>query len=443
MDAFMTPEILVLLMFGTLFAGIFLGFPTAFVLGGVAMLFGFVDMGPDIFGLFITRLFGLMKNYTLLAVPLFLFMGVFMEKSGVAQRLFQAMHLLWGGMRGGLGISTIAISALFAAATGVVGASEVTIGLMALPAMFSKSYDKSLACGSVCAGGTLGILIPPSIMIILYGPIARISVGKLFLGTLVPGILLAVLYMLYIAIRCYFRPQDGPPMPKEERNVPVSGKLWLLTTSVLPPAMLIFAVLGSIFFGIAAVTEAAAVGVVASIILAACYRQLTYTTLKEACIQTLTITSMILMIAIGAAFFSSVFVALGGDDVISSLFLNLPFGKWGILITIMLLLVVVGMFIDWMGIVFIIVPLISPIGLELGFDPIWFAVMVMVNLQISFLTPPFAYSIFYLKGITPPDVKTTDIYKGVLPFVGLQILALLLCAAFPFLITWLPAHLIN
>jgi tripartite ATP-independent transporter DctM subunit len=207
--------------------------------------------------------------------------------------------------------------------------------------------------------------------------------------------------------------------------------------------MLIFAVLGSIFFGIAAVTEAAAVGVVASIVLAACYRQLTYATLKEACIQTLTITSMILMIAIGAAFFSSVFVALGGDDVISSLFLNLPFGKWGILITIMLLLVVVGMFIDWMGIVFIIVPLISPIGLELGFDPIWFAVMVMVNLQISFLTPPFAYSIFYLKGITPPEVKTTDIYKGVLPFVGLQILALLLCAAFPFLITWLPAHLIN
>ena len=443
METFMTPEILVLLMFCTLFAGIFLGFPTAFVLGGVAMIFGFVDMGPDIFGLFITRLFGLMKNYTLLAVPLFLFMGVFMEKSGVAQRLFQAMHLLWGGMRGGLGISTIAISALFAAATGVVGASEVTIGLMALPAMLSKSYDKSLACGSVCAGGTLGILIPPSIMIILYGPIARISVGKLFLGTLVPGIMLAVLYMVYIAVRCYFRPQDGPPMPREERNVPVSKKLWLLATSVLPPAMLIFAVLGSIFFGIAAVTEAAAVGVVASIVLAACYGQLTYATLKDACIQTLTITSMILMIAIGAAFFSSVFVALGGDDVISSLFLNLPFGKWGIMITIMLLLVVVGMFIDWMGIVFIIVPLISPIGLELGFDPIWFAVMVMVNLQISFLTPPFAYSIFYLKGITPPEVKTTDIYKGVLPFVGLQIIALLLCAAFPFLITWLPTHFIN
>ena len=223
----------------------------------------------------------------------------------------------------------------------------------------------------------------------------------------------------------------------------LSKKLMLLITSVLPPALLIFSVLGSIFFGIAAVTEAAAVGVAASVLLAACYGRLTFATVKDACTQTLTITSMILMIAIGASFFSSVFVALGGDDVISSLFLNLPFGKWGILFTIMALLVLVGMFIDWMGIVFIIVPLISPIAAELGFDPVWFAVLVMVNLQISFLTPPFAYSIFYLKGITPPEVETTDIYKGVLPFVGMQVLALLLCVIFPFLITWLPSHLIN
>lgn len=439
----MTPELLVLLMFAALFSGIFLGYPTAFVLGGVAMIFGWANMGPEIFGLFITRLFGLMKNYTLLAVPLFLFMGVFMEKSGVAQRLFHAMHLLWGGMRGGLGISTIAISALFAAATGVVGASEVTIGLMALPAMLKRNYNTSLACGSVCAGGTLGILIPPSIMIVIYGPIARISVGKLFLGALAPGILLSLLYMLYIAVRCYLRPQDGPPMPLEERRVPLSTKLKLLATSVFPPALLIFAVLGSIFFGIAAVTEAAAVGVIASMALAACYGRLNFATLKEACTHTLTITCMILMIAVGASFFSSVFVALGGDEVISSLFLNLPFGKWGILVTIMMLLVIVGMFIDWMGIVFIIVPLITPIAAELGFDPVWFAVMVMVNLQISFLTPPFAYSIFYLKGITPPEVQTTDIYRGVLPFVGLQVLALLLCVLFPVLITWLPAHLIK
>ncbi len=439
----MSPEMSVCLMFATLLLGIFLGFPTAFVLGGVAMIFGLINVGPEIFGFFITRLFGLMTNYTLLAVPLFLFMGVFMEKSGMARRLFNAMYLLWGGLRGGLGISTIAISAIFAATTGVVGASEVTIGLMALPAMLKNGYNKSLACGSVCAGGTLGILIPPSVMIVIYGPIAQLSVGKLFLGAVVPGILLTMLYMVYIGVRCYFRPEDGPPMPEEERAVPLRQKVWLFLSAVLPAMLLIFSVLGSIFMGIAAVTEAAAVGVIASMVLAACHGQLNFKTLKNAGYETLNITSMIMMIAVGASFFSTVFVTLGGDDVIIGLFSSLPFGRWGALLVIMLLLILLGMFIDWMGIIFIVVPLITPIAAELGFDPIWFAVLVMLNLQISFLTPPFAYSIFYLKGITPPDVKTTDIYRGVIPFVGLQILAVLLCILFPQLLTWLPGHFIG
>ncbi len=439
----MSPELTVLLMFIALLTGIFLGFPTAFVLGGVSVIFGTIFMGGDIFGLFIARLYGLMKNYTLLAVPLFLFMGVFMEKSGMAERLFSAMHLLWGGMRGGLGISTIAISAIFAAATGVVGASEITIGLMALPIMLEKKYNASMACGAICAGGTLGILIPPSVMIIIYGPIARISVGKLFLGTLIPGLLLTLLYMLYIGIRCYFNPQDGPPMPMEERQVSLKGKLRILLTSVVPPALIIFSVLGSIFFGIAAVTEAAAVGAAASMLLAAGYGRLNMNVIRVACEQTLSITCMIMMIAIGASFFSTVFVTIGGDEVITSLFLNLPMGKWGILLAIMLLLVLCGMFIDWMGILFIIVPLITPIAAELGFDPVWFAVLVMVNLQISFLTPPFAYSIFYLKGITPPEVETTDIYRGVMPFVGLQVVTIILCVLIPGIITWLPGHFIN
>ena len=439
----MSPETIVLLMFVGLFLGIFLGYPTALVLGGIATLFGLVFMEGNLFGLFTVRLFGLMKNYTLLAVPLFLFMGVFMEKSGIAERLFEVMHLLWGRTRGGLGITTIAISALFAAATGVVGASEITIGLMALPAMLERNYNKSLACGSICAGGTLGILIPPSIMIVIYGPIARISVGKLFLGVVLPGLLLTLLYMIYIAIRCHFRPQDGPPMPPEEREVPWKTRIYLLVTSVVPPGLLVFAVLGSIFFGIAAVTEAAAVGAIASILLAACYGRLSLGLVKSACLQTLTITCMIMLIAMGASFFSTVFVALGGDDVVSNLFLNLPMGKWGILFAIMALLIFLGMFIDWMGILFIIVPLITPIAETLGFDPIWFAVLVMVNLQISFLTPPFAYSIFYLKGITPPQVQITDIYRGVVPFVALQVVALTLCVLFPSLITWLPGHLIH
>lgn len=439
----MSPELSVFLMFAALLLGIFLGFPTAFVLGGVAMVFGLIHVGPDVFGFFITRLFGLMTNYTLLAVPLFLFMGVFMEKSGIARRLFNAMYLLWGGMRGGLGISTIAISAIFAATTGVVGASEVTIGLMALPAMLKNGYNKSLACGSVCAGGTLGILIPPSVMIVIYGPIAQLSVGKLFLGAVVPGILLTVLYMIYIGVRCYLRPQDGPPMPAAERAVPLGQKIRLFLSAVLPAMLLIFAVLGSIFTGVAAVTEAAAVGVIAGMVLAACHGQLTFQTVKSAGYETLNITSMIMMIAVGASFFSTVFVTLGGDDVIIRLFSDLPFGRWGALLVIMVLLILLGMFIDWMGIIFIVVPLITPIAAELGFDPIWFAVLVMLNLQISFLTPPFAYSIFYLKGITPPDVKTTDIYRGVIPFVGLQILAVLLCVLFPQLLTWLPGYLIG
>ena len=439
----MSPEFIVLLMFVGLFIGIFFGYPTAFVLGGLAMIFGVLFSGLEVFGFFIVRLEGVMKNYTLLAVPLFLFMGVFIEKSGVAERLFSSLYLLLGGLRGGLGISTIAISALFAAATGVVGASEVTIGLMALPAMLSRDYNKSLACGSICAGGTLGILIPPSVMIVIYGPIANISVGKLFLGAIFPGILLALMYIVYIAIRCYFKPQDGPPMPLSEREAPLSRKLFLLLTSIAPPAVLVFMVLGSIFFGIAAVTEAAAVGAITSILLAAIYGRLTYQVLKEACIQTLQITSMILMIAVAASFFATVFVSLGGDDVISNLFLNLPLGKWGILFSIMLLLIILGMFIDWIGIVFIVVPLITPIAEALGFDPIWFAVLVMVNLQISFLTPPFAYSIFYLKGITPPEVQTTDIYKGVVPFVGLQIIGLAACVLFPSLITFMPGLMIQ
>ncbi|HUV60298.1 MAG TPA: TRAP transporter large permease subunit [Desulfatiglandales bacterium] len=430
-------------MLVVLFVGIFFGYPTAFVLAGLSMIFGLLFIGPEVFGFFIVRLEGVMKNYTLLAAPLFLFMGVFMEQSGVAERLFSSLHLWWGGVRGGLGISTIAICALFAAATGIVGASEVTIGLMALPAMLARKYNKSLACGSICAGGTLGILIPPSIMIVIYGPMANISVGKLFMGAVFPGILLAILYIVYITIRCYFRPQDGPPMHRDERMVPIQKKIFLLVTSILPPFVLIFAVLGSIFFGIAAVTEAAAVGAIASIILSVLYRRLTFKLVKDACIQTLQITSMILLIAVGASFFSTVFVALGGDEVISSLFLNLPLGKWGILFFIMFLLVILGMFIDWIGIVFIIVPLITPIGQSLGFDPLWFAILVMVNLQISFLTPPFAYSIFYLKGITPPEIKTKDIYRGVFPFVGLQIIGLGLCIIFPKLITFLPTLMIK
>lgn len=440
----MSPEIITLLMFAGILVGVLFGFQTAFVLAGLSMIFGVIFMGPNIiFGLFVVRLLGLMKNYVLLAVPLFLFMGVFMERSGVAERLYSAMYLWLGGLRGGLAMATIVICVIFAAATGVVGASEVTIGLLALPAMLKRKFNKPLACGTICAGGTLGILIPPSIMIVIYGPTAGLSVGKLFLAAFIPGILLGLLYISYIGIRCYFRPQLGPPMPAEERTAPLGRKILLLLTSILPPLFLIFAVLGTILFGVAAVTEAAAMGAIASIILALIYRQVSFQVIKEACRRTLQITSMIMMIALGAAFFSSTFVALGGGDVVNNFLLGLPFGKWGVLLTMMAMLTVLGMFIDWLGIVFIVVPLFTPIAQGLGFDPIWFALLVMINLQISFLTPPFAYSIFYLKGIVPPEVTTVDIYRGVFPFVALQIIGLGLCIIFPKLITFLPTLMIK
>jgi tripartite ATP-independent transporter DctM subunit len=384
-----------------------------------------------------------MKNYIFLAAPLFLFMGVFMEKAGVAEKLYSSLYLVLGGLRGGLGIATIIICTIFAAATGIVGAAEVTVGLLALPSMLKRGYDKSLACGTISAGGALGVLIPPSVLIVVYGPTAGISVGKLFAGAVFPGLLLSLLYLIYIAVRCYFRPQDGPPMPKEERNVPAVIKVKLLLSSIFPPIILIFAVLGTIFFGIASVTEAAAMGVVASLILGATYRRFTLQTVVEATRRTLEITAMIMMICVGAAFFSTVFVALGGGEVVTKFVLALPFGKWGILLSMIGLLVVLGMFIDWIGIILIIVPLFTPIAATLGFHPVWFAILVVVTMQTSYLTPPFATAIFYLKGIAPPEIETIDIYRGVVPYVGIQLIGVLLCIIFPRFITYLPDLLIK
>ena len=435
----MSAETIILLLFVGLFIGIFSGFPTAFVLGGLSLIFGLIFIGPDVLGFFIVRLEGVAQNYTLLAVPLFLFMGVFMEKSGVAQRLFSALYIWCGSLKGGLGVSTIVMAMLFAATTGIVGASEVTIGLIALPAMLAKKYDKAMACGCICAGGTLGILIPPSVMIIIYGPIAGISVGKLFMACYLPGIMLGFLYIAYIVIRCYFRPQDGPPITKEENILPWKEKVTILLTSIVPIALVIFAVLGCILFGVASVTEAGAVGAIASMVLAAFYGNISWGLIREACIQTLKITSMIMLIAIVASYFSAVFVALKGDEVIINIFQTLPLGKWGILLAIMILLIILGALIDWMSILFIVIPIITPLAPLFGFDPLWFAGMVIVNLQISFLSPPFAYSIFYLRGIAPPEVLTTDIYRGVVPFVGLQMIGLALCAIFPQILTYLPS----
>jgi len=432
-------------MFGALLIAILLGYPLAIAIGGVGMFAGILFLGPVVFYMFPLRVLGLMSDYILLAVPLFIFMGTMMEASGTAERLYGALYLWLGGLRGGLAIATILMGTILAACVGIIAASTIMMGLIALPSMIQRGYSRSVATGSVCAGGTLGILIPPSIMLVLYGPMASLSVGKLLMGAFMPGLLLSSLYVGYIAIRCTIRPQDGPPMPPEDRAMPLLKKLGILFSGLVPPIFIIMAVLGSIFFGVAAPTEAAAVGALASIILAFSYRRLNLETLTKSMLTTLRITCMAFLIVWGATMFTGTFLKLGGGEVVTNLVLATPGGKWGAFGIIMFVIFILGMFIDWMGILFIMVPIVTPIGGVLGFDPIWFALMVCVNLQMSFMTPPFAYAIFFVKGITKPEweVTTGDIIRGVIPFVGLILVGLTLCAVFPQIILWLPNLMIK
>ncbi len=441
----MSPEIITILMFGGLLIGILLGYPLAIVIGGVGMFAGILFLGPVVFKMFPLRIIGLMSSYILLAVPLFIFMGTMMEISGTAERLFGALYLWLGRLRGGLAIATILMGTILAACVGIIAASTIMMGLIALPSMIQRGYNREVACGSVCAGGTLGILIPPSVMLVFYGPMASLSVGRLMMGAFMPGLLLSTLYISYVGIRCLIRPEDGPPMPPEERAAPLLKKLGMLMSGLLPPIFIIMAVLGSIFFGVASPTEAAALGALASVILALAYRRLTLETLTRSMLQTLKITCMAFLIVWGATMFTGTFLRLGGGEVVTNLVLAMPGGRWGAFGVIMFIIFILGMFIDWMGILFVMVPIVTPIGEVLGFDSIWFALMVCVNLQMAFMTPPFAYAIFFLKGICKPEweVTTGHIMRGVIPFVALIIIALVLCAVFPQIILWLPGIMIK
>ncbi|MCL4462397.1 MAG: TRAP transporter large permease subunit [Firmicutes bacterium] len=436
----MTPEAIIYSMLLSLIVLIILGYPVAFVLGGIAAIFGLLFIGPQVVNIFMLRIFGITSDYLLIAIPLFVFMGVAIEKSGLASRLYDAIYVLTGRLRGGLALAAVITCTIFAAATGVVGAAVVSMGLLALPSMLRYKYNKSLATGSICAGGTLGILIPPSVLILVYAPLAGISAGELLMAAFIPGFVLSILYILYIAIRCYFQPELGPAMPAEAlAQFSWQKKLNMFLTSVVPVSVLILAVLGSIFFGLAAPTEAAGIGAFASLLLAAAYGQLNFKNLKEIAERSVVISCMVYLVMIGASFFTTVFIHLGGGTMITNLVLGLPFPDWGIVLSMFLIVFVMGAFIDWIGILMIVVPLFSPIAVALGLNPIWFAMMVIVIMQTSFLTPPFAYSIFYLKGIAPPEVQTADIYRGVVPFIILQFIGIGLLAIFPQLILWLPS----
>ncbi|MBU2535159.1 MAG: TRAP transporter large permease subunit [Chloroflexi bacterium] len=442
----LSPEMAVVVFFGLVVIGVMLGFPLAFVLGGVTVTVGLLLFGVDATAwIAYSRIFKIMTNYILLAVPGFIFMGVMLGNSGLTERMFSSLYVWLGGLRGGLAIVTVITGTILAATVGIIGASVTALAIIALPEMIKRGYSKSLAAGSVCAGGTLGILIPPSIMLVVYGPMAVISVGKLFFAAFLPGFLLSALYIAYIAVYSFTRPNVAPALAPEERAVPLLKKIIDLLTALVPPAALIMAVLGSIFMGVATPTEAAGVGAVAATLLAVANRRFNLSVLKETARQTLIISAMVLAIGATAYAFVGVFIRAGGEEAVTQIIMGAPGGKWGVFAIIMFIVFLLGYFIDWMGILFIVVPIITPIGDALGFDKLWFAMMICVNLQTSFLTPPFAYAIFYLRGAADPSlgVTTGDIIRGVFPFVFLILIALGLLIAFPQIILWLPGQMIR
>lgn len=438
----MSPEILTLCMFIGVLVGVFLGFPIGFTLAGLGLIFGFIGWGPQMFVLLGNSAFSVMQNYTFAAIPLFVFMGCMLDSSGIATKAFDVMAEWLRGIRGGIAIATIVICTLFAACTGIVGASVTTMGLLALTPMISRGYSKSLATGVVASGGTLGILIPPSIMLVMFGPLAGLSVVDLFAAAFVPGFMLASLYMLYVIIAPRIVPTMVPPVDKEElKRTPKQYSLLQGLLVFIPFIALILLVLGSIFFGWASPTEAAAVGAFGSIVLAICTKSCNKKALYEAALTTLKTSSMVLFVAVGANLFTSMFFAAGGSKVVVSVIDGMNLGPNGALAMVLILVFLLGMLIDWVGILLIVVPIFMPVLVEFGFDPLWVGMLMIVIMQSSFLTPPFAYSLFYIKGIAPEGVTIGDIYKGAVPFVLLQVIGLILCIVFPQIILWLPEML--
>ena len=433
-------EYLALLMFVVLVFFLLLGYPVAFTLGGTALLFGLASQGIEFFDLLPLRIWGTMTNFSLLAVPLFIFMGVMLEKSGLAEDLLETMGLLFGRMRGGLAVSIVVVGALLAATTGVVGATVVTMGVIALPAMLKHGYQTELATGTIAASGTLGQVIPPSVILVLLGDVMGISVGSLFMAAVLPGLILVGLFLVYVTAVAFVRPERAPALKAADVSVDVSKGLGTRAAKALFPALaLIVAVLGSIFFGIASPTESAAVGALGAIVLAAAHGRFKLSALREVMESTTRLTSMVFIILVGAAAFGLVFRGMGGDQVVHAFMTNLPGQEQGFLAVSMLLIFALGFVLDFLEICFIVVPILAPVAAHLGIDLLWFAVLIGVNLQTSFLTPPFGFSLFYLKGVAPPEVQTMQIYRGIVPFVVLQVIGLALLILFPQISLWLPS----
>lgn len=455
-----SPEILAIVMFLTTLGLLLFGFPVAFTLAGTALLFGFIGDFLEIFnfrmlGFFPQRIFGTMINEPLVAVPLFIFMGIMLEKTKIAAGLLQSIGELFGATKGGLGIGVVIVGMLLAASTGIVGATVVTMGMLSLPSMMKAGYDQKIATGTICAAGTLGQIIPPSIVLVLLATIlqganeeAAMLVGNLapdpvtaidlFAGAILPGLMLVVLFIIFIFFYARINPLSCPPVETTRSR----GEIYIeAAKSVIPPITLIVLVLGSILFGIATPTESASVGAVGAAMIALLKGELNFKNLKETAIGTVKLSSFVFVILIGASMFSLVFRAFGGDEMIEQFLGNLPGGLYAALILVMVVIFLLGFFLDYIEIIFVIVPLVGPILIANGADPLWLGILISLNLQTSFLTPPFGFSLFFLRGVAPDNIQTRNMYKGVIPFIGIQILAILIVGFYPEIATWLPSKM--
>ncbi|MAA65836.1 MAG: TRAP transporter permease DctM/Q [Alteromonadaceae bacterium] len=432
----MSIEALTLLFFGALLFFLVLGLPLTFVLGGVSVVFLYFTWGFDSFFMVASQIWSTMESFTLVAIPLFVYMAMILERTGVANDLYRMMHLWWGGVRGGLAIGTLGICALFAAMCGISGAAVVAMGTIALPSMLERGYDKNMALGCINTGGGWGILIPPSILMILYSLITGVSVGKMFAAGILPGILLMVLTTAYIIIRCYFQPHLAPALPPEERAT-WPEKFRALRAVILPIAIVVM-VLGSIIAGITTPTEAAAVGVIGELISAAVYSRFNWALLHDAAIRTFKLTGMIMWILFAAHAFSAAYQSMGAQELIEGLMQMIPGGPWGIVLSMMLIVFLLAMVLDPVGIMLITLPVFIPIVESLGFDPIWFGILFVINMEIGYMTPPFGFNLFYLKGVVPPSITMQDIYKSIIPFVLVQVVGMGIIMVFPDIATYLP-----
>ena len=428
-----------LMMFPALMVAIFMGFPVAWSLMGIALIFGYYRFGDALVYQLVAKVDDVASYYVLAAVPLFVFMGVMLERSGIAERLFEAIHLWTRRLPGGLAVGTVLLCVVFAAASGVVGATESVVGLLAIPIMLRYAYNKGLISGTICAGGSLGTIIPPSVVVVILGPVADVSVGDLFVGMLFPGLLLALSYVLYILVRCMLKPEDGPRLPPSDDDPPMAQRIYITATAMMPPLVLIFSVLGTIMLGWATPTEAAAMGAIGTVILTVVYGRFNVATLHAAFMKTLQVTAMILTILLGGTMFAGVFVALGGISAVEGLLAAANLSATATIFILLFIAFIAGFVLDLISIVLIIIPVAVAVLRKMGVDDVWFCIMFLIVIQTSYLTPPMAPAIFYLRGISPPEIKLADMYRGVIPFIVLELVVLALVYWFPGLALWLPS----